>query len=176
MPIEQFTCVEFEAALPVHKNTGQPLWKGLGLIDGEYCYLLPVTVHAGLLIRSSIKREGVSAGSGEDSIRIRIVRIMDLATCGSKLQKYTTRLPGWQARLTKQLRAMWSMAKETGPCGILHAGVPCNGWVGIYKCRTGANKNRLFRKCNARIGIGSNKRDCFFAWVTPEAPKAKSAH
>lgn len=175
MPVEQFTCVEFESALPVHKKTGLPLWKPLGLIDGEHCYLLPVTEHAGLLIRSSIRANGMSAPSREDSIRIRIVRTRDMATTGSKLQKYTTRLPGWQNRLTKQLREMWSMAKETGPCHIIHANGPCPGWIGIYKCRTGNHKGQLFRKCNEKIRTPDGERSCFFAWV-PTASSTKAAN
>lgn len=153
MAIEHFTKAAFEAALPRHKGTARNLWLPLGVIDGEYTYLIPVTDHAGILIRSSVKSNGISAAAGEDSIRILLVRSADRKVFGSKLQKYTTRLPGWQERMIRQLRAMWPMAKMTGPC------IRCPGWVGIYKCRReGENKGRMFRKC-------TGEKCDFFEWV-----------
>lgn len=37
MPVDTFTKSQFEAALPVDKLTGKPLWMHAGLVDGRMC-------------------------------------------------------------------------------------------------------------------------------------------
>ncbi len=174
MPIDSFDRNQFEAALPKHKLTGANLWEYRGIIDGEHCYLLAVTEHSGLLVRSSIHGDGVSAASGKDSIRVIVVRSRDLVAQGSKLQKHTTRLPHWEVRLTGLLRRMWPMAKLTGPCTQINVGPGgceehvCPGWIWVYKCKKegSPNKGRMFRKCS--------EQTCrFFQWM-PETAKAKA--
>ncbi len=93
-------------------------------------------------VYSGIGASGVSADCGEDSIRAVIVRTVDGSVYGSKLKRWVTRQPGWRARLTDMLRDMWKLALFTGPCA-------CGGTVGVYVVRKpGANKGRLFRKCD----------------------------
>ena len=172
MPIDSFDRTRFESALPKHKLTGAVLWESRGVIDGEYCYLLPVTAHSGLLIRSSIHTDGQSAASGKDSIRVVVVRITDLEARGSKLKGHTTRLPNWESRLTALLRRMWPMARLTEPCRQVTMDPKsreertCPGWIWVYKCKKegSPNKGRMFRKC-------SEKSCKFFQWLPEQQAK-----
>ena len=59
MPVEQFTREQFEAALPMHKSTGDPLWESLGLVSGEYTYAVAVLdgtqpTNKRVVVRSSV--------------------------------------------------------------------------------------------------------------------------
>lgn len=74
MPIDYFTKEEFEKALPKHKDTGVGLWSPLGLDKGEWTYAVPVKRKDGapitIMIRSSVRADGVAASTGKDSIRM----------------------------------------------------------------------------------------------------------
>ena len=79
MTTDVFSKAEFEDALPIDKDTNKPLWKELGFNKGEYVYLVTVdndnNNRTGVLVRSSVKANGFSAASGEDSIRLYLMNI-----------------------------------------------------------------------------------------------------
>lgn len=147
MPVEIFTLPEFESALPCHKDTGAKLWTPAGIIQGEHCYLLrplPSSPFA-ILVRSSIGTSGTSAECGEDSIRAMIVAVDTLKPHGGKVARWTTRLPGWQERLTdKVLRPLSRMLAAIIRCP------GCGAYVVPFKVKKeGPNKGRLFVSCRA---------------------------
>ncbi len=135
MPVDTFTKDQFDAALPQLPRTS-------AFEAGQWVWTLPVRSGMAIKVYSGIGASGVSAGCGEDSIRAVIVRTGDGRVYGSKLKRWVTRQPGWRARMTDMLRAMWKLALLTGPCN-------CGGCVGVYVARkAGPNKGRMFRKCD----------------------------
>jgi hypothetical protein len=157
MPVEIFSQKQFEDALPVHKCTAKVLWQHTGLIDGEHTYTvrpfdnLPYVI----AVRSSVKADGYSAATGQDSIRAFILT-NDGKPFGSKISRYTTRLPGWQSRLTVILRTLAKMIKEIAPCDS--CGQPCPP----FKVKKqGPNKGRLFSKC-----INNTCKAPKFTWLS----------
>lgn len=157
MSVEIFDLQQFESALPVNKNTRAPLWTSLGIIHDEYTYLIRINKDIGIVIRSSIDASGLSANTGEDSIRCWLVDA-ESNPLGSKVSKWITRIPGWQKRMTGNLRILWGMAIKAGYCP------DCQIPKGVYKVKKQtANKGRLFSKCR--------NEDCpnpkrHFTWIT----------
>ncbi len=62
--IDHFSKSEFEAALPAGH------WTSAGFQSGEYCYIVSVKEGVNIFVRSSVKSNGHSADTGEDSIRL----------------------------------------------------------------------------------------------------------
>lgn len=144
MPVEIFSLDDFRNALPCHKTTGAPLWSEVGLLQGEYCFLVkPFASPFAILVRSSVGSSGQSADTGEDSIRAYIVDSATLKNWGGKVSRWTTRLPGWQERMTeKVLRPLAIMLKNIVPCSH------CGEMVKPFKVKKeGPNKGRLFVTC-----------------------------
>lgn len=146
--IDHFTREQFEDALPKHKKTGESLWACAGLVDGEYEYYVIVgTVNdkVQIEIRSSVGPNGRSANTGENSIRAYLTWFdKDTGTwkpLGSKVQKYVTRLPGWQNRLADMLRTLYRWRLLAGNCP------KCGKPKGIFKSKTDANPGRVYAKC-----------------------------
>lgn len=132
--IETFTKEEFEAALP--KTDKFPI-ENLGVVDGEYCYILKVNEKAGIFIRSSVKSNGRSAGTGEDSIRCFLVD-SKRAPFAAKAVKWTTRLPGWDGRMKDNFRYLIRLHRAAG---FDTKGEPAK----IFKVnKEGPNKGRYF--------------------------------
>ncbi len=169
MPVDHFTREQFEAVLPRHKLNGAALHQPPTLENGQWVYTFPVgstypgaANGVGLRLYSGIGSDGNSAACGKDSIRVIVVRLSDGRCYGSKLQRWVTRQRGWEGRLVVLLRAMWRMALKAGPCldvveghgkAVIRTGTPCGGFWGVYRCRKpGANKGRLFRKCDGACG------------------------
>lgn len=136
--IDTFTREQFEQALP--KVDGHAVCS-LGVMQNEYAYVLPVTDVLGIHIRSSVGSAGISASTGEDSIRCWIVRLDTGEAWGNKVAKYVTRVPGWQERLLRTLRKLWKMARA------VHACPRCDQLMHVFICKQGANKGRVFLKC-----------------------------
>lgn len=114
MPIDTFTKSEFEAALPVDKNTGDALWQPLDLIKGEYAYILPVDgTNKRIVVRSSVKQNETSASCGKDSIRLWVeYHYMDQWFALGKLDAHTKRTKNWRENMTNKLRKLYQMALE----------------------------------------------------------------
>lgn len=142
MSVQIFTLKEFEEALPKHKIHGQPLAKHVGLVEGEHEFRMPIDGDVSITIRSSIGTSGISADTGKDSIR---AWLTDTAgtPLGSKVSRWTTRLPGWDERLKDVLRTLWSWRLAAGNCSC------CGNPKHIFKVKkAGPNKGRVFTKCS----------------------------
>lgn len=145
--IEQFTIQEFENSLP---DDAMPQ----GLQSGEFGFEIPLP-HARIVIRSSIGPDGLSAGTGQDSIRLWVeVKMSDGKYKPlKKLDAYTTRVKGWQKRMNdkiEQLRQKGNLFTFDSPvcpeCG--------NGWPNISQ--SAKNPNRAFVSC---------RNHNYFQWV-----------
>lgn len=149
MTIEHFTAQEFQAALP----SG---WECKGYEYGELTYHLPTIGPVKILIRSTIRLDGASAGTGEDSIRCFLVN--DSGTpAGHNLMHYTTRVSGWQGRLAKVIATLQEFRRVSGDCPKCH--IPKT----IYHSNTTKNPNRYFAKCGRCSGY----------WVWLDAPTSQ---
>lgn len=154
--VDVFDNIAFENALPITAD-GKKLWRYIGLEKGERCYIVPVNAHVGIYVRSSVNARGVSASAGEDSIRAYLVYLDSHKPAGSKLNKYTTRVRGWDVRMKDMLRKLWYLGKHLGPCP------DCGQHTMAYVTnKEGVNKGRAFRGC-------SNRNCKFFQWLTAEA-------
>lgn len=121
MTTDRFTQTEFEAALPAVPFTTQ--W-----VKGELVYYLPVyfvrpdgnlPTNKRIVVRSSIDHSGRAADTGNDSIRHWVEYHFENGlpsglwkplSKGGKA--WTTRVPGWGARLTEALRELWQIALD----------------------------------------------------------------
>jgi DNA helicase-2/ATP-dependent DNA helicase PcrA len=171
MTIDRFTRQQFEAALPTHKLTRQPLWQGLGLIEGEYTYAIPVNAYARIKIRSSVNASGIAADSGDDSIRLFVEVIDELGRWhwigGSKPDAYTTRVPGWGGRLTDKMRDVWAKAaKIARPVPTCTCGAPK---IARVVKKPGSNQGRIF----ASHCIHGTCQDDAFVWLDEAVPTRK---
>lgn len=159
MAVEIFSREQFEQALPCHCKTQEKLWQPCGVNNGEFTYIVRPfpNLPYGIEVRSSVKADGFSADTGEDSIRCWIVT-NEGKPFGSKISKYTTRIPGWENRLINILRTLAKMIQQIAPCNT--CGQPCPP----FKVkRDGPNKGRLFSKCT--------NKDCAkpkFTWIDLE--------
>jgi len=142
MATETFTKQDFERkALPVNKTTGEQMWESLGLQNGEEAYSVKIDKDTSILVRSSVKPNGVCAGTGEDSIRAWLTT-SDGKPLGSKVSKFTTRTKGWDVRTKNVLRTLWSWRKNAGNCTC------CGEPRQIFKVKkAGENIGRIFTNC-----------------------------
>ena len=112
MPIDRFSKFRFEQALPKDED-GNKLWHWLGFINGEHVYVMYIpNTNKRVVIRSSIQGNELAAPVGGDSIRhwveYKYRGQWHPLTKGEK--QYTTRVPGWEQRLTEALRELWKLA------------------------------------------------------------------
>lgn len=146
MGVETFTKDEFQAALP---ENAVPL----GLEEGEHCWLVPITETAGILVRSSIDRRGVSGACGEDSIRVYpaickpmqapIGIVYPWRVRGSTEARWITRVRGWQRRLQDSLAYLEHLIVSAGNCP------ECGEPRTILKVKKpGPNRGRWFAVCD----------------------------
>lgn len=141
MLIETFSKQDFESKLDYLEP--QPL----GIIQGEESYLIKLDKQVSIMIRSSVKENGYSADTGQDSIRAWLVNGSD-NPLGSKVSKWTTRLPGWGMRLTEVLRQLTQWRLLAGDCKT------CYKPLGIFKVKkSGENKGRIFANCKEHKGF-----------------------
>lgn len=163
MPIDQFTKERFEAALPVSKNGGARLWKYAGIRGGEFCYVLPITPNPGvaIFIRSSVRADGIAAGTAEDSIRCWLVDDPGGRSLGSKNARWISRVKGWDRRLAETLRRLWRLGAQLGVCEY------CNTRHHALKVKKkGPNLGRWFAACPRCREAGGNFR--FHKWLRTE--------
>ena len=141
MPIDQFTKSRFEAALPV--VGGQLLWSSIGLRDGEHCYLIPVKPGVVIYIRSSVDSSGLAAPSAKNSIRCWLASDDKGNPLSSKVERWITRVNGWEERLTETLRKLWRLGRQ------LHYCERCQPitMTRAFKAKTGDHTGQFFQKC-----------------------------
>lgn len=151
MAVEIFTHQQFEQALIEAWQiiTGEPDTDivRLGVVGGEYTYRVMVSNDAGIAIdvRSSVRPDGTSAGTGEDSIRL-VVRYSDGAgwkVRGKGPDAYTTRVKGWESRLAHKLAGLYDALTP------IRRRVPAGGR--LCECQSGANKGRYFARVDGQF-------------------------
>lgn len=177
---ERFTKEEFECFLPKHKETGQKLWTSLGLVQGEYTYLIHVKAHVYIMVRSSVMADGYAADTADNSIRLWLVDEHCENISFRVAQNYVTRLPGWGTRLRCLLQLFWKL-------GVAAAFMcpTCGGRMQVFagrgpkkgvpmseqeKAKKLANKGRIFMKCPVQPPPGEPLH-CFYWLTDPKQPK-----
>lgn len=116
-----FTKAEFEGALKealiavVKGDRSRAKLKHLGVLANEHTYAIWVrdSGNKRIVIRSSVRADGQSAPTGENSIRLWLEYYYAKANdwfALAKLDAWTTREPGWQRRMTNKLQRLWDMA------------------------------------------------------------------
>ena len=147
MSVDVFGREEFEKALTDALKGTDLQWQEVGYVGGELHYVIPV--HAfndidnfvAVEVNSTIRKDGRSAGSGEDSIRAWLADA-DGQPLGNKVQKWVTRVSGWEIRLAKVLSTLLDMAGQIGVCPT------CNKIERVFIVKKdGPNQGRLFKKC-----------------------------
>jgi hypothetical protein len=118
MVIDRFTRAQFEAILPVHKDTGENLWRPGVLIMGEYTYrILTANPDVEIEVRSSVGPDEVAYGAGKNSIRCYMLSTGRFPhAVAPKLEKFIKRTPGWDERLLEDLRFFYKMSKRLKRC------------------------------------------------------------
>lgn len=170
MPVDRFTTRQFEAALDTICANLQPDvrgWKAMvGLDNGEWCYLVMIDEFTGVYVRSSIDGSGVSASTGEDSIRAYLVTYakpphtgpnapLKTEPLGTKVSRWTTRVPGWQDRLQTVVWTLVFWRKAAGNCEV------CEAPKRIFRVKKdGPTKGKLFAKCMEHQDVRGN-----FTWL-----------
>ncbi|MBD3268537.1 AAA family ATPase [bacterium] len=141
MSTERFSRSEFENALPVDKDTGEALWEYVGFEKGEHVYMMPIKngeiKRVAIMIRSSVKKDGYAAGTGNDSIRLWLVNSKTGKPLGKKVDAYTQRTTGWQKRMNDKLRQLYERGLHMYNCPKCSSGVMLerNGKYGkFYGC------------------------------------------
>jgi hypothetical protein len=158
MPVEIFTKAEFEKCLPA--KDGQPLWRYAGFDKGEHTYFVQPfpKINYGILVRSSVGRDGTSKGCGEDSIRARIIKIeantLNYTVHGGLNQQHVKRTKSWQTRTLNMLRKLAGQCQYCLPCPL------CGQTLVPFTVKSdkSENKGRSFVKCcspQCREGDGS---------------------
>lgn len=159
MPTETFSKEEFESSLP-------PLWYGLGLVEGEYCYTVPVTkkdvktAEVEIYIRSSVNSSGFCAPTGKDSIRLTLVDAVTrrpLAAKNTKSQRWVARTRNWKENMLGVMRDLYKVGLMLGTCP------KCGkGQLVLRKSNSVHNPGRLFVTCS----YGHKQTGCGrFVWV-----------
>lgn len=154
MTTELFRAIDFEAVLnAVAKEYGKNIeWAKDGLRGGELHYHFTVrdfpkhgvqpALKVLVEINSTILRDGLAAATGENSIRAWL-STDDGSPLGNKIQRWVTRVPGWQKRLTDMLLTLLEMGDSLQWCE------KCNSLEKVFIVKKeGKNKGRLFVKCN----------------------------
>lgn len=149
MTVDVFDQERFERALKdaLKDRPDFSQFEIVGYIDGELRYTIPlyyldeVENYITIEINSSIMQDGLSADTGENSIRAWIAD-GDGNPLGNKVQKWVTRVPGWEARLSAVLNKLIDMGSRIGVCPT------CNKIERVFMVKKeGPNKGRIFKKC-----------------------------
>lgn len=107
--IEKFTQEQFENALPSGATCD-------GLVSGELVYHWQISDVAAIKIRSSIDKTGFAGESGDDSIRVWLVKNNDGKPFAHKVNAWTQRVSGWQSRLYDKLEMVSVYHRRAGVC------------------------------------------------------------
>lgn len=122
----------------------------------EYIYEIHVPGTAvSMIVRSSVNPfSGLAHSSGDDSIRVYLIDELNDTPLMGKLQRWITRLPGWERRMGVHFDDFVKFAKMVQVCDF------CHWQEHIYKVKKeGPNKGRFFKKCHCENS---------FEWITTD--------
>jgi len=123
---ERFTFEEYRYQMEISK---------ISRADGESNAVL-------IEIASSVGRDGLADETGDNSIRLYLTDSGGLPV-GNKLQRWVTRVPGWEKRLTETLSKLYDIGKMIRYCD------KCGSLKKIFIVKKdGPNKGRLFMRCD----------------------------
>jgi len=165
MTIERFTKDEFEQVLT---DAGYD-WSDLGLLTNEYVYRITVTDNSAIELRSSIDASHKAADVGQDSIRMWPQIRVPYGTghkwsAGRKPDAYTTRVPGWQDRMTEKINGLVikceRVKNKVGYCP------DCKRALWANFSNSAKNPGRPFASCKV-------KQHKSFTWLDQEVKAVK---
>ena len=147
MSIDVFDQERFQTALTDALKGKDLNWQEVGFQGGDLHFVIPLQAFneidnfVAIEVNSSIQKNGLSAGIGEDSIRAWIAD-GDGKPLGSKVQRWVTRMPGWETRLADVLDKLIGMGQQINVCPT------CGEIEKIFIVKKdGPNKDRTFKKC-----------------------------
>lgn len=152
MSTERFTKEQFEAVLATFCQEHGTAIVGNRFTFEEYRYQMEIAKlsrpNGGgdetilIEIASSVGPDGLADAAGDNSIRLYLTN-GDGMPVGNKLQKWVTRVPGWETRLTDMLMKLCEMGRLITFCDR------CQSLRKIFIVKKdGNNKGRLFMRCN----------------------------
>lgn len=162
MATEIFTKQQFEAALPVDRETGERVWEEVSF-GTEYTYAIPVTdtvvlrhpatgadtdtaeeTRAVILVQSSIIRgQSQCGGTGENSIRAWLVNANNMQDpLAPKVVRWTARTKNWRVNMTNQLRELYKIGLLLGDCP------KCGAALKVRTSHSSANPDRHYIICS----------------------------
>ncbi len=158
MGIDRFDTRRFESALPAEMS-----WDFNGFESGERVYRIDVNEFARIMIRSSIDDTGYAAESGEDSIRMWLEVLAENGEYRpvKKLDTWTTRVPGWEKRVSEKLWELYRYGNKVARAIPLKNGKPQAFWF----VKNGKNTGR---PCSKDI-----KNNSGFTWMDEPVEEAK---
>lgn len=154
MTTVRFSKLEFETALSTSADKVQLKVEPVGIVGSEEHYAVVVknfnTKKVCVEVASSVSRSGFADEAGENSIRLWLTD-EDGAPLGSKIQRWVTRVPGWEKRLDEVLTKAVGMASKIDLCPT------CKTLRKVFIVKKeGKNHGRLFLKCRC---------DSYFQWL-----------
>ena len=114
--IDVFSKSRFEVALgaavrKIVDGGNEARLGSLGVVQGEYTYGVTVQgTNKRIVVRSSVKSGQVSAGKGEDSIRMWLSYYYKSQWVAFKGETRTHRTPGWEERMAEKLAGLFKLA------------------------------------------------------------------
>lgn len=179
MSVETFDRQQFEDVLTYISNDLGVEWLCDGTRKGEYHYHMTTGCSFPdnsilIEIRSTVQEStGVSAGCGEDSIRVWFSDV-DGKPLGNKAKRWITRVSGWQTRLDSTIHDMVDVASKVELCS------ECGELPGVFAVKKDSpNKGRWFSKCkdhkNFRWLSGDSSVCSNDAEDVPTCPKCRFA-
>lgn len=176
MAIEEFSQAEFAAVLKaIDAGPVEPM----GVIEGEYAFNVKPRNGNGLIlmVRSTVRADGMSAGVAQDSIRVWPMVALDDATLerlGGKSIRWIDRRRLWQDRLAASITALSIQARWCRPCPHCDKQL-----VPFTVQKAGPNKGKGFVKCcnPACDGIPEDRKGTagasgFWSWAIVEPTDA----
>lgn len=166
MATEVFRKIDFEKALTATCSRLGKQFSRVGLVDGEEHYIIFIkdvkqaNTRIFVQVNSTVLRDGLAAATGDNSIRCWLTDAVG-NPMGNKVQKYITRVAGWQDRLDVVLDTLVAMGEEIQWCNT------CNTMEKVFVVKKDSpNKGRIFVKCECPDS---------FAWLDTTSDEDKSS-
>jgi len=107
----KITKEHFESILPTHKVTGEKLWRPMGIVAGQYQYVVQVNDSKRIIIRSSIGQSESSDPTVVNHIYQWVEYFKHGQWWASGLDATTFSTIGFQGRMLEETRNLYVQAK-----------------------------------------------------------------